>query len=202
MATPTVESKKSKMFGAVPALLALAVFLGLAVSVLGAGGPKVAASTAPGATAASGQSTVAVATLDGPGSKCSKITGTVVAGLGAPNPDDTIPAAGSIGGGNINGPVSATILQIHPSSDGTLHLLMEHHYTNSSPLGQIDTSDRATLAPVDAAAGWYWMENRLRIVGASGVYSGARGDIRTYGVVNLGTGSIHLSLIERVCVES
>ena len=201
MATQRVQSKKPKVrFRA--RLLSPAAFIALlgalfVVAPVGGEGPAhVAASTAPSAPSALGQPPVGVATSGRPASSCSNISATVTATLSGADATGTI-------SGDINGPVTAHINSISPSSpsgDGALHVLMEHHYTNTTPSGTVDTSDHAVLAPVDPSAGLYRMNNRLTIVGGNGIYSGASGYIHTHGDVNLFTGSINLSLRGRLCV--
>ena len=88
-------------------------------------------------------------------------------------------ATGSISG-DITGPVTATISRIIPvDGNGALHVLMEHHYTNISPSGRLDTSDHAVLAPSDKSDGIYRMNNRLTIVGGDGIYADATGELST-----------------------
>jgi Protein of unknown function (DUF4242) len=130
-----------------------------------------------------------------PAASCENVDAHVTATL---QPGGT--ATGSISG-DITGGVTATIGPITPSGDGhgTLHLLMEHHYTNASPFGRLDTSDHAVLAPIDKSDGVYRMNNRLTIVGGAGIYSGATGELSTHGTVDFGTGAIDLTLKGRVC---
>lgn len=131
-----------------------------------------------------------------PAASCSNVDATVAATLGAGGT-----ATGTISG-DVNGPVSAAIHAIDASGrgSGALHVQMEHHYTNTSPFGRIDTSDEATLAPMDKAHGIYRMNNRLTIVGGEGSYAGAAGYFHTHGTVDFSSGSIALSLKGRVCV--
>jgi hypothetical protein len=129
---------------------------------------------------------------------CSNVDATVVATLSGGMASGTI-------SGDINGPVSAAIHQVEPSGEsdsGALQVLMEHHYTNASPFGRVDTSDHAVLAPIDKAAGLYRMNNRLTVAGGDGIYMDATGYIHTHGTVDLGTGAINLSLSGRVCAGS
>jgi hypothetical protein len=130
-----------------------------------------------------------------PAAACANIDAHVTATLQA---DGT--ATGEISG-DIAGPVTAAISQIIPTGDpnGALHVLMEHHYTNVSPYGRVDTSDHAVLAPSDKSHGVYRMNNRLTIVGGDGIYSGATGELRTHGTVDFGTGAIDLTLHGRLC---
>ena len=203
MATPTVESKKPKMrfrtrLVAPAAFIALLGAL-LVVALGSAGSPAdVAASTAPSTPSAWGQAPVGVATSARPAASCSNVRATVHATLHLPAGT----ATGTISG-DINGLVSAHISHIRQSEDGTLHVLMEHTYTNTDPLGTFDTSDHAVLSPVDASNKLYRMNNRLTIVSGSGSgsYSGASGYIHTHGDLHLvDSGSINLSLNGRLCV--
>ena len=133
-----------------------------------------------------------------PSDVCSNVDARVVATLSGGTATGTI-------SGDINGPVSAVIQQVDPSGHdaaGALHLLMEHHYTNLSPLGRVDTSDHAVLAPVDPAGAVYRMNNQLTIVGGAGIYSEASGYLHTHGTVNLANGAIDLRLRGRVCVPA
>jgi hypothetical protein len=152
-------------------------------------GPSpVALAAAGGASATSSQSSAA----------CSNIDATVAATLSGGTASGTI-------SGDVNGPVSAAIQQVDPSGNdgaGALHVLMEHHYTNLSPLGRIDTSDHAVLAPIDRDAGLYRMNNRLTVVGGAGIYDDATGYLHTHGTVDFATGQINLSLNGRVCRAS
>jgi Protein of unknown function (DUF4242) len=130
-----------------------------------------------------------------PAASCANIDANVTAALQA---DGT--ATGVISG-DITGAVTAAISQITPPGDpnGALHVLMEHHYTNASPYGRVDTSDHAVLAPSVKSDGVYRMNNRLTIVGGDGIYSGATGELRTHGTVDFGTGEIDLTLHGRLC---
>ena len=133
-----------------------------------------------------------------PSDVCSNVDARVVATLSGGVATGTI-------SGDINGPVSAVIQQIEASGNdaaGALHLLMEHHYTNLSPFGRVDTSDHAVLAPVDPAGEVYRMNNQLTIVGGAGIYSEATGYFHTHGTVNSVTGAIDLRLQGRVCVPA
>jgi Protein of unknown function (DUF4242) len=146
--------------------------------------PSQRAGVAPAATLASR-----------PAASCENIDAHVTATL---QPGGT--ATGSISG-DITGAVTATISDITPSGDGNgaLHVLMEHHYTNVSPFGRVDTSDHAVLAPIDKSDGVYRMNNRLTIVGGAGIYANATGELTTHGTVDFGTGAIDLTLKGRVC---
>ena len=130
-----------------------------------------------------------------PAASCSNINAIVAATLG---PGGT--ATGTISG-DINGAVSAAIHAIDAPGGGrgALHVQMEHHYTNTTPFGRIDTSDLAVLAPMDKRDGTYRMNNRLTVVGGEGIYSGASGYIETHGSVDFVTGSISLTLKGRIC---
>jgi uncharacterized protein DUF4242 len=130
-----------------------------------------------------------------PAASCENIDAHVTATL---QPGGT--AIGSISG-DITGAVTATIGLSTPSGDGngTLHVLMEHHYTNASPFGRLDTSDHAVLAPSDKSEGVYLMNNRLTIVGGDGIFADATGELATHGTVNFGTGAIDLALKGRLC---
>ena len=133
-----------------------------------------------------------------PSDACSNVDARVVATLSGGTATGTI-------SGDINGPVSAAIQQVEASGDdgaGALHVLMEHHYTNLSPLGRVDTSDHAILAPADPAGKVYRMNNQLTIVGGAGIYSEASGFLHTHGTVDLATGAIDLRLQGRVCVPA
>ena len=131
--------------------------------------------------------------------ECSNVNATVVA---------TLSAAGTASGtiaGDLNGPVIAAINEVSQSGNsdtGVLHVRMEHHYTNLSPSGTIDTSDYAVVAPIDRGAGLYRMNNRLTVVGGDGIYTGATGYLHTHGTLDFGTGAINLSLTGRVCAPS
>jgi Protein of unknown function (DUF4242) len=173
-------------------VVAMLVF-GLSMLAVGCGRNPIApgADTGPAAVAQAQTSARSSAA-------CSNVDATVVATLSG------VTASGTIAG-DINGSVSAAIHQVDPSGNsnaGALHVLMEHHYTNVSPFGRIDTSDHAVLAPIDPAAGLYRMNNRLTVVGGAGIYAGATGYIHTHGKVDLGTGAINLSLKGRVCAGS
>ena len=133
-----------------------------------------------------------------PSDVCSNVDARVVATLSGGTASGTI-------SGDINGPVSAAIHQVDASGNdaaGALHVLMEHHYTNLSPLGRVDTADHAVLAPVDPAGDVYVMNNRLTVVDGAGIYSGASGYLHTHGTVNFVTGAIDLRLQGRVCVPT
>ena len=136
-----------------------------------------------------------VATSSRPAADCTNIDAHVSATL---QPGGT--ATGSISG-DISGGVTARISQITASADGngSLHVLMEHHYTNALPFGRLDTSDHAVLAPSDKSAGVYRMNNRLTVVGGTGIFADATGELATHGTVDFGTGAIDLTLKGRLC---
>lgn len=135
------------------------------------------------------------ATSSRPAANCTNIAAHVTATL---QPGGT--AIGSITG-DITGGVTATISLITPSGDGngSLHVLMEHHYTNALPFGRLDTSDHAVLAPSDKSDDVFRMNNRLTIVGGDGIFADATGELATHGTVDFGTGAIDLTLKGRVC---
>lgn len=176
-------------------LLVLASLVGVACgwNPVAPSSVSVPSGSAPAATAATG----GIAMANGlPAASCSNINAAVTATLA---PGGT--ATGTISG-DINGPVSAAIHAIDASGGGhgALHVLMEHHYTNTTPFGRIDTSDHAVLAPMDKVDGIYRMNNQLTVVGGEGAYAGASGSIQTHGTVDFATGLIALSLKGRVCV--
>ena len=129
-----------------------------------------------------------------PAAACTNIDATVTATLQGGT------ALGSISG-DITGGVTATISQITASGDGNgaFRVLMEHHYTNASPFGRLDTSDHAVLAPSDKSDGVYRMNNKVD-------HCRWRWDIcRRYRRAGdarhrrFGTGAIDLTLKGRVC---
>ena len=59
------------------------------------------------------------------------------------------------------------------------------------------TSDEGVLAPIDVPL--YRFNNRLTVVGGSGIYANATGMLIAHGTVNLATGAIELRYQGRVC---
>ena len=178
-------------------VLMLVVFALSMLSAACGGGNPLAPERATG-SAAVANAGVRSTSAPRPSDVCSNVDARVVATLSGGAATGTI-------SGDINGPVSAVIQQVEASGNdaaGALHLLMEHHYTNLSPFGRVDTSDHAVLAPVDPAGEVYRMNNQLTIVGGTGIYSEAFGFLHTHGTVSLASGAIDLRLQGRVCVPA
>jgi hypothetical protein len=181
-----------------PVVLLLLVLAGAAAGACGAN-PAAPSSRSEGLALAP---SLAASVLSPAGSRSSASCFNVDAHVGATlHADGT--ATGTISG-DINGGVSAAIHQVEASGggNGALHVVMEHHYTNTSPYGRLDTSDHAVLAPMDKTNGVYRMNNRLSIVGGDGIYANASGYLDTHGTVDFGTGAIDLSLSGRVCGQN
>jgi hypothetical protein len=174
----------------------LAMLLTVSMLAAGCGQNPIAPSggvSAAQASVVAGSTTSALSSAE-----CSNVNATVVATLSAGTASGTI-------SGDLNGPVFAAIDEVNQSGNsdtGVLHVRMEHHYTNLSPSGTIDTSDYAVVAPIDRGAGLYRMNNRLTVVGGDGIYASATGYLHTHGTLDFGTGAIHLSLTGRVCAAS
>ena len=177
----------------------LAMLLTVSMLAAGCGRNPIAPSRGTDPVSASQASVVGGSTTSALRSaECSNVNATVVATLSAGTASGTI-------SGDLNGPVFAAIDEVNESGNsdtGVLHVRMEHHYTNLSPSGTIDTSDYAVVAPIDRGAGLYRMNNRLTVVGGDGIYAGATGYLHTHGTLDFGTGAIHLSLTGRVCAAS
>ena len=125
----------------------------------------------------------------GPDASCQNIRGTIAAAfVSATEIEGTI-------AGSVEGLAFATIDRITPSGNGALHVLLRHRYAVQG--GDVLTSDIGVLAPIDPPL--YRFNNRLTVVGGTGVYANATGTIHGHGTVNLATGAIDLRYNGRVC---
>ena len=125
----------------------------------------------------------------GQSASCQNISGTIAAAFVSPTKVE-----GTIAG-SVQGQAFATIDEITPSGNGALHVLLRHRYAVQG--GDVLTSDVGVLAPIDPPL--YRFNNRLTVVGGTGIYADATGTIHGHGTVNLATGAIDLRYHGRVC---
>jgi hypothetical protein len=125
----------------------------------------------------------------GQSESCTNISGTIAASfVSATEIEGTI-------AGSVEGLAFATIDQITPGGNGALHVLLRHRYVVQG--GEVRTSDVGVLTPIDPPL--YRFNNRLTVVGGTGVYASATGMIHGHGTLNLETGAIDLRYHGRVC---
>jgi hypothetical protein len=125
----------------------------------------------------------------GQAASCQNIHGTIAVAFVSPTEIE-----GTIAG-SVQGLAFATIDQITPSGNGALHVLLRHRYAVQG--GDVLTSDVGVLAPIDPPL--YRFNNRLSVVGGTGVFASATGRIHGHGTVNFATGAIDLRYHGRVC---
>lgn len=120
---------------------------------------------------------------------CANVSGTDIAQFTGPTT-----AVGTLDG-DLQGTFEATILEIRPGDDGSLHLMAERTVTNAE--GTISTSDSGVLSPVEGSL--YRANGEYTFVAGTGLYEDVSGGIRIHGDVDLGTGEVALTYFGRVC---
>ena len=122
--------------------------------------------------------------------RCRNVEGTIVEAITGANT-----AAGTITG-DFAGDVSIVITSLTPSGGGAMHF--EGICTIVTPEGTITTNDAAVLSPIDAPL--FRVNNRLTVVGGTGAYAGATGELHTHGTANFVPGGVvDLRYEGRVC---
>ena len=96
--------------------------------------------------------------------------------------------------GSVEGAAFATVDQLTQSGNGAYHVLLRHRYVTVS--GEVWTTDAGVLTPIDPPL--FRFNNRLTVVGGTGVYANATGSIQAHGTVILG-GAIELRYHGHVC---
>jgi hypothetical protein len=99
--------------------------------------------------------------------------------------------------GDLVGTATSTVLEISPSGNGTLHYRLVHVFVTAD--GELSTQDEAVLTPI--GPGLYRVNDRLEIVGGTGIYLNATGMLHTHGIANLNEGTLILSYNGRLCVQ-
>lgn len=125
---------------------------------------------------------------------CDNLAGTITAGF-VGGQDWDIEGTIFDGAGTALGDAFAWIDAVEPQGEGSLHLDLRHRYVIDG--SDLHTEDRGVLSPVDPPL--WGFNNRLQVVGGSGVFSEATGAIRAHGTVDMGSGEIQLAYHGRVC---
>jgi hypothetical protein len=99
--------------------------------------------------------------------------------------------------GDLTGTATSTVLEISPSGDGTLHYRLVHVFVTAD--GELDTQDEAVLTPI--GPGLYRVNDRLEVVGGTGIYTNATGLLHTHGIANVNEGTLILRYDGRVCLQ-
>jgi len=125
---------------------------------------------------------------------CGNVAGTVTAAF-VQGEDQDIQGTLFDGEGNAIGDAYAWIDELKPRGNGAISVSMRHRYVIDG--SALDTEDRGVLSPMDPPV--YWFNNRLEVVGGTGIFSDASGMIRSHGTVNMGSGAIELAYHGRIC---
>jgi hypothetical protein len=115
------------------------------------------------------------------------------------NWDGVLTATGAAGlvTGDLAGTATSTVLDISPSGDGTLHYRLAHVFVTAD--GELYTQDEAVLTPI--GPGLYRVNDRLEVVGGTGIYTNATGLLHTHGIANVNEGTLILRYDGRVCLQ-
>lgn len=121
---------------------------------------------------------------------CVNIAGTDIAQFTSPTT-----ATGALHG-DLQGTFDATILELRPTEDGSIHLVAERTIVNEH--GTISTSDSGVLSHVEGSL--YRANGQYTFVSGTGLYEDVSGGIRIHGDVDLGTGEVMLTYFGRICL--
>jgi hypothetical protein len=129
-----------------------------------------------------------------PAAACENVAGTVTAAF-VPGEEWDIQGTLFDDDGVVLGEAFAWIDGLEPRGDGAIGTRMRHRYVIDG--SALDTEDHGVLSPIDPPM--YWFNNRLEVVGGTGVFSDAEGMIRSHGTVDLAGGAIQLAYHGRIC---
>jgi hypothetical protein len=120
-------------------------------------------------------------------SNCFNVSGTLT----------TNPGGGFTVTGDLAGMLFVRFFDLQPSGDGALHASAGHHWVTA--LGDLYDVDEVVLAPV--APPVYHVDNRMTIVGGTGIFAGATGSIHVQGLTNFATGEVDIVYHGRICLQ-
>jgi hypothetical protein len=112
----------------------------------------------------------------------------------------TATGAAGVTTGDLAGSATSTVVEITTSGvsgDGTLHYRLVHVFVTA--YGELHTEDEAVLTPI--GAGLLRVNDRLEVVGGTGIYENATGLLHTHGIADLNAGTLILRYEGRVCVQ-
>jgi hypothetical protein len=87
------------------------------------------------------------------------------------------PDGSAIVTGDLAGILYGQILSVRTSGDGAMHLVAQHQWVTAA--GEVHTMDQVVLSPV--APNVVHVNNRMTIVGGTGMFEGATGAIHVQG---------------------
>ena len=130
---------------------------------------------------------------------CQSIGGTVMTNFAVVNASTTL----GVVGGDLEGSVAATILNVAPGANGTTIFTVQHHFVTQS--GDTILTDVATATSIQVGQalgvqGFYAVVNYpVHITGGTGKFAGATGDFNNIGVGDLGNGRTVFRYSGQIC---
>jgi hypothetical protein len=83
--------------------------------------------------------------------------------------------------GDLAGTIYGQFDSIVSNGNGAWHATAHHHWV--TPQGDLFDVDEIAIAPVDPPI--YHVDNRMTIIGGTGIFTGATGSIHVQGLINL-----------------
>ena len=128
-------------------------------------------------------------------SHCQQVGGAFLTNLSVVDSNTTL----GVATGDLKGAVAATILNISTQSDNTVVFTVQHHFVTDS--GDTITVDVAHAVASPVAPGLLAIISYpIKIIGGTGRFSGAHGQINNIGEVDLNTGHAVFRYTGEVCL--
>jgi hypothetical protein len=159
--------------------------------------------------------TASTSGIDARGQACVNVRHTGTADLGFPVIIPIDPAEPLIGGGALPAPtsigpyegmMSSILTSETPAGRGAVHYTLVHYWTNGTG-DAFWTEDRAVCAPVGTDPFSCLVNDRMTIVGGTGVFTNAHGRLHNRGLITITDptgnpfGSVEVNLNGRVCSD-
>lgn len=108
-----------------------------------------------------------------------------------------LPAPLTVGG--ISGRLSSVLISQEASGNGATHFSLIHYFEADGGLGAFWTEDRAVCAPAGTDPLTCDVHDVMEIVGGTGIFANAGGQMRNHGTIDFANGTLSVNLRGRVC---
>jgi hypothetical protein len=101
--------------------------------------------------------------------------------------------------GNISGQMSSVVTSQTNSGNGALHFTLIHYFEADGGQGAFWTEDKAVCTPAGNNPTTCVVHDVLKIVGGTGVFANANGQMRNHGTIDFANLTVGVDLRGRVC---
>jgi len=125
---------------------------------------------------------------------CTAVSGTIAASVVGGDP---VTVLGTVSG-DLAGATRAIVTSQQNGAEGTVELGLAHDFATDDR-STLKTNDKAVWTPIAGSPGVFHMATKYEVVGGTGRFAGASGQMINQGIADTNTGLVTLSYSGKIC---